>query len=395
MGYSYQYAFALGHAPELSKLEIEKVLRFRNVAFKELFYHPEVLALELNKKIPIPELQKQLGGTVKIAEITGAAGALDLPEKLSKLVVSEKENQNKRGIEGKWQFGFSVYGCSRVKEFSTIGLAIKKKLKQDSNSIRFIESSEKALSSVIVVKENLLTKGLDVIIIKTPEKYLLCKTLSAQDFAGYARRDYGRPSADAASGLLPPKLAQMMINISQLKSNEVLLDPFCGSGTVLQEALFLGFNNLMGSDISAKAIADAKNNLAWLKTKYALPSDKCQVFKADARRLSSKIPAISVDGIVSEPYLGEQKKSKINRQDLVNLEKLYCESFAEFKKILKPKGAIVFVLPVINGQTMEILGKIREMGFIQEKISQNPRGSLIYRRPSQKVFREIFIFRCR
>ena len=34
-----------------------------------------------------------------------------------------------------------------------------------------------------------------------------------QDFEQWGARDYGRPSRDAVRGMLPPKLARMMVNL--------------------------------------------------------------------------------------------------------------------------------------------------------------------------------------
>ena len=105
----------------------------------------------------------------------------------------------------------------------------------------------------------------------------------------------------------------------------------------------------------------------------------------------------------SEPYLGEPDKSKVlvlrssksgggKTQKFEDLEKLYLDSFQQFYQVLKPGGRVVIVLPIINGQKMEILGAIVEVGFTNDKLSDNERGSIIYGRAGQMVEREIFLF---
>ena len=42
-----------------------------------------------------------------------------------------------------------------------------------------------------------------------------------------------------------------------------ILDPFCGTGVVLQEALIMGFN-AYGTDLSEKMISFSDINLKWL-----------------------------------------------------------------------------------------------------------------------------------
>ncbi len=64
-----------------------------------------------------------------------------------------------------------------------------------------------------------------------------------------------------------------------------ILDPFCGSGTILQEAMLLGFKNIYGSDKDKRAIANSKENINWLKKEYKLSNsikyktNKCKKFK--------------------------------------------------------------------------------------------------------------------
>ena len=92
-----------------------------------------------------------------------------------------------------------------------------------------------------------------------------------QPFKDLSRLDFGRPARDDFSGMLPPKLAQIMINLAQVQNPEALIiDPFCGSGTILSEALLMGYKDLLGSDISPKAIADTYKNISWIKDLYKI-----------------------------------------------------------------------------------------------------------------------------
>ena len=90
------------------------------------------------------------------------------------------------------------------------------------------------------------------------QQFSLAQTEAVQPFEQFSARDFGRPGRDDLSGMLPPKLAIIMINLAQTPLNSILLDPFCGSGTILSEAVLLGYTNLIGTDISEKAIADSK-----------------------------------------------------------------------------------------------------------------------------------------
>jgi tRNA G10 N-methylase Trm11 len=275
-----------------------------------------------------------------------------------------------------------------------------------------VQSREPALSSVIVKTNKLLSsRGSEIVILKLKGDFLLGRTIAVQPFAEFSRRDYGRPARDSKSGMLPPKLARMMINLAQIKPEEVILDPFCGSGTILQESLILSYKNIIGSDISKRAIENAKKNLTWLLR----PKQDSQpaLINTDVRCLSRRFKPKSINAIITEPYLGpptiaseawgagppfkrREPASKIKRI-IRELELLYLDSFKQFKKVLKPRARIVIIFPVISCQKLEILKNIFTLGFLQDQKFINlynnaRRQSFLYSRAGQRVKREIFIF---
>jgi tRNA G10 N-methylase Trm11 len=232
------------------------------------------------------------------------------------------------------------------------------------------------------------------------------RTEAVQDFKNLSYRDFGRPDRDDQSGMIPPKLAQIMINLSGKNSeNSTLLDPFCGSGTVLMEAALIGFKNLIGSDISEKAISDTKNNLAWIGEKF--PNFKLsnfQLFEISATEISRKIKPNSVDAIVTEPYLGPQRGNPDPMKTKMELEKLYSAALREFKKILKSDGRVVMIFPVRaegtrpdlhfmspNLDGWQVINPLPEN--LQEKLHTTRRGTIVYGRPGQKVYREIVVLK--
>ena len=105
-----------------------------------------------------------------------------------------------------------------------------------------------------------LEKGGELVVfVRSDTTFDLGRTETVQDFKTYRLRDIGRPRRNAKRGMLPPKLARMMINIASPKHNDTILDPFCGSGTIIHEAFLLGYKNIIGSDISEKAVRDRQH----------------------------------------------------------------------------------------------------------------------------------------
>ena len=67
--------------------------------------------------------------------------------------------------------------------------------------------------------------------------------------------------------MLPPKLAQILINLcGHLPEGARILDPFCGTGVVLQEALLMGYN-VYGTDKDERMVRYTEKNLGWLARK--------------------------------------------------------------------------------------------------------------------------------
>lgn len=394
------YCFILGKNPQLSIAEISAVLTSLG-DFSVVTANSEAFFVELNFEIDSEKLIKKLGGTIKIARVV----------KELKPDFSPQEIVNLFEIgDSKIFFGFSFYNPGDdglgFKKFSkqnrNLGLKVKKIFKQDYNvSSRWVSSKESVLSSVIVAKNKLLTRGKELNIFYKQDKVIVAETLAVQDFARYSKLDYGRPGRDDESGMLPPKLAKIMLNLAKSQKDDVILDPFCGSGTVITQAGILGYKKVVGSDISDKAIEDTRTNLAWFKEQGLLAEFSPEIFQADVTQISDKLESNSVDKIVAEPYLGPAKFSNDQVDSIIKeLSLLYIKAFEEFSKILKSGGRVVLVFPAwrVSGKVkyLDILDKIEEMGFRQVKfdtdIKNESRSGLLYGRDSQRIVREIWVF---
>ena len=223
----------------------------------------------------------------------------------------------------------------------------------------------------------------------------------------YSERDFGRPNRDSNSGMLPPKLCKMMINISSFvqDKNIVILDPFCGSGTMIMEAILLKYKNIIATDFSERAIEDSIKNLDWFYEQYNIKSKKnVEIYKQDVKNISDKIDKNSIELIVTEPYLGPSNlnigdENRI-KKTVIELEKLYIESFKNFHKILKNGGEVTIVFPVfkvvVNNKVsfikIKISDEIEKIGFIKDdykKLNNDDFDELLYCREDQKVLREI------
>ncbi|MBU0879206.1 MAG: DNA methyltransferase [Patescibacteria group bacterium] len=389
-----KYFFVLGNNPTLSIAEITSVFSGS----------PEIISNQLfilnsQENIQALEVIKRLGGTIKIGIINSQADKRDYRKILKNILLIIK----KKEIIGKFKFGISCYDVKTIKE-KGLGLDIKRSLQEEGINCRWVTSSEATLSSVVVEQNNLTSKGIEIILIETNNKILIGQTLAVQPFKELSFRDYGRPARDDLSGMIPPKLAQIMINLANINPDKTILDPFCGSGTILTEAMLMGYKNLIGSDISEKAINATKININWIKNNYQLSITNYKLFNTSAMQISKYVQPKSIDAIITEPYLGPQRGKIEIKQVLEELNNLYSKALIEFDKILKSDGCIVMIWPIfclhqkqnhINPllNNFKIINPLPLELFNNKKIKLTDRNTIIYGRPNQIVWREIVVLK--
>ncbi len=398
-----RYFFVLGNNPTLSIAEISAVFSFSNAIISE---SGNVLIADFENEFDATRAIKRLGGTIKIGVVSNEIEfnkEKEILEKAKKLI---------KPIEGKYKFGISYYGKSKLYT-KRIAMEIKKYLREKKISCRWVTSKEKVLSSVVVEQNKLNSKGLELVLIDNKNKILIGKTLAVQPFKELSFRDYGRPARDDKSGMLPPKLAQIMINLANVRTQDfaspqdiILLDPFCGSGTVLTEAMLMGFKNLIGCDSSEKAVKDTKENIEWTVKNYELRITNYELFKCSVLDLLKKIQKNSVDVIVTEPYLGPQRGRIEIKKVIKELEELYSKALVEYRKVLKKDGRVVMIWPVFKDtrnktqDTKKInpkLGSFKIINSIPESlrgdryIKTTKRNTIVYGREGQRVWREIVV----
>ncbi|MEM7815671.1 MAG: hypothetical protein QXN71_00960 [Candidatus Aenigmatarchaeota archaeon] len=300
-------------------------------------------------------------------------------------------------------FGVSIYPDSRKnnKFFQHFAKAIKKNLRESGINSKFmpIPKNRSALTHVEVIK-----KGLEeAVICVTKKKIHLGKTISVHNPFEFQKRDIFRPEQRPIFSI-PPRLARIMINLTGLSEGK-LLDPFCGIGTILQEASLMGFD-VWGSDIDEECVMDTISNLTWLSRDYNIPLPDLQkkILKLDATKLSRVFEPKSIDAIVTEPYLGppleiqpdENKAESILR----GLKTLYEKSLREFSVLLKPKGRACMVFPRFEfGEHFAHLEAERMAAKVGLKpvnilAKHNIKGSFPYidKEKRHRTIREIWVF---
>lgn len=409
------YAFILGRKHLLSIAEILHVLDPKD-HIVDITHEAFIVDLHEELKKPQESLNR-LGGTIKIAKIFSE---LSLSQSDFASPISEHLHRLFSDRDTKLSYGLSMYSFSQGydRQIKNTLMKIKKSLKADGIKSRFINKNFKNVKNAAIAGEKLLEDGIDLNIINGTHNTYCAETVALQDFESYSHRDYDRPARDARLGMLPPKLAQIMINVAgftTLNSDidaKTLYDPFCGMGTVLTEGLLLKFN-VVGSDISPEVIEGASKNIDWHIQEFTHTNQSQllqPLFPKDATSLESKDFIQQPDCIVTESYLGPPQthvpEPKIMKKNFQHIQETLTRFFRNAHPLLKPNTPIVISFAAYRGKgtihTMEQLPEqIQNLGYkieplipkeIAARHNLKSEQSLLYDRPDQTVGRQIWKF---
>src|SRR3989344_4798771 len=199
-----QYLFVLGRNPDLSLLEILAYCKRKKIRYTMIDSNEEIAVFDMqgfDEHIAI----KELGGTVKIAR-------------------PQPELLNYKGTKNKVIYAVNYIKADPVQ----MDQKIKKLLAQDLD-YEFIAYRNTIYTTTAV---------------SNPKEYKL--------------RDATRPIYDPLK-VISIRMAKILINLSEAQRE--IFDPFCGTGTILQEALLMDYL-VWGVDKEAHA---ARKNLEWLE----------------------------------------------------------------------------------------------------------------------------------
>jgi 23S rRNA G2445 N2-methylase RlmL len=135
-----------------------------------------------------------------------------------------------------------------------------------------------------------------------------------------------------------PPLAACLARLAGRVENEVIWDPFCGSGLELAESALLGgVRRVYGTDLSGEALGIAQNNFRAAKG----PSVPAKFMRGDFRDIASgqELPVGTITLIITNPPLGK-------RVPVDDLRRLIEDLFRVAVAVLKPGGRLVLVNPL-------------------------------------------------
>lgn len=364
--------FITGKSPALSEEEL--VAQQQQFGYGSLSRVSEHCFEIKGGKLDIESLNR-LGGVTKVGKVFATSGD-DLVSTIAEYISSNNCSR--------YDFGVSLYDCEiNTREATEFGIKIKKEIKKIGKPVRaFIPNTGTALPSAVVSKQLLGKGGIEIVAVKIRGGWLLGETKWVHQFEDWSDREYGKSAVDKKRGMIPHKLARIMLNLSKLPLNKnvTVYDPFCGTGVILLEARELNCE-VLGSDLDPVAIEQSRLNLH-------IKSNDPTLWVSDARfTLIPKVNGRLV--IVTEPYLGpvwnfNPKYDEVNVA-IMELVRLYSDSLKNWRKQIPRGTEVVMIFPIIFGHSTynRIVDTLTILGY-----STNA-GPLLYERSDQKVRRNI------
>lgn len=426
------YIAILGRQPALGMAELEAVYGAPNTRW----FSDQAAIVETDTF-----LIDHLGGTQKAGQVVAELRG-DWRQVSMKIVQEYSQLWAKH--EGKITLGISAYGFSGTssRDIQKTGIVLKQKLKNSGVSLRLIPNPEPALNTATSHhnKLGLSPNKVELLVVRNRDgKVIVAESTGTQNITAYTRRDQNRPKRDAFVGMLPPKLAQIMINFAssslQVSSRSVdasaeylqpeakptpgldlvparshsaevstekanqntlrLLDPFCGTGVILQEAALLGYQ-VYGTDLADKMIDYTRTNLEWLTQTHHIDTH-VNLHQADARTAQWQQP---IDVVACESYLGQPFSAPPSPSKLTEVRGNCNQIISEFLKNigtqLAPNTPLCVAVPAWRSSDgsfahLPLINSLDQLGYMRHQFKNVKDSDLLYYRENQVVARELLV----
>jgi len=374
----FSYLVILGRQPEFGLAELESLLGSAAVS---PFGRQAAL---VSDSVDVA----RLGGAVKVGRVLyrGQPASLrELPLDVTALPMGGS----------KTPFALSAYGLkAEPQALKAAGLQLKKQLRE-RGPVRLVAPAKGLAVSAAELRHNrVIEDGFELLVVVAGNEMVVAQTTGVQDIDWYSQRDYGRPGRSAKVGMLPPKLAQVLVNTT---SAPVVVDPFCGTGVVLMEALLQG-REVHGSDLAGEMVAATLTNLEWLDDRPETPTPlpRWVIKQADAREV--RLPEGCA--VVSEGYLGPNLSQSPTAGRLETIKSdilaLYKQSLMSWAVQLPSGAEVTLCVPAWrmgkNWSEVGLVDELSRLGYTFKRFS-HVRTPLLYAREGQIVGRQVLFLR--
>jgi tRNA G10 N-methylase Trm11 len=407
-----QSLLVLGRQPSLGLAELESLYgkdKLEVIADKAVIVDVDPCLMAFDR----------LGGSIKFCKVLTKLETTDWKQ-VEKFLLKVSPDHSQQMPEGKMRLGISAIGFQLdLNQMHNTGLSLKKAIKKTGRNVRFVPNKTLELSSAQVLHNQLTGQtGWELVLIKVANQTVIAQTVKVQDIVAYTKRDRDRPKRDARVGMLPPKLAQIIINLAtgkipedKLESicdipagepiplpylNKTILDPFCGTGVLIQEAMLMGYG-VYGTDLEPRMVDYTTENASWLTIHFPASDKNSHFESADA---TSSHWQNRFDFVASEVYLGRPFTSM---PDAEVLSRTVGECNLILKKFLKnihsqiqPGSRLCLAVPAWQIKPnqlkrLPLIDQIEDLGYKLVSFEHAGDDHLSYYRQDQIVARQLLV----
>lgn len=337
-----KYLFILGRNPELSIAELEAFFRKNGWNFQQIQTIENGLLIESSEDLE-GGIIKKLGGIVSFGKILAEGNSDEIFLRLKKTELHNTKSN---------KLNYVIYNF-KSKIFPEIEDYLKQRFKSEK-----LKATEKKLTGNIKMQSGDSTGKVssslideEYFIFSEKDKAYFGKILESSNYKEIEKRDMEKPIRRNELAI-SPRLAKILVNLSEVPHDGTLLDPFCGIGIILEEALLQG-TKVIGIDKDGNALENAKKNLEWFgfnKDYRLINEDSSKV------KISEKI-----SGIATEPDFGKLLKSPPSEVEAAAIirkfENLISRVLNNLKKnLVNGKSRIAFTAPLILTKNKKRVG---------------------------------------
>ena len=363
----------------------------------------------------------RLGGSLKFCKVLTELDTTNW-NKITKFLIDVSPGHSERMPEGKMNLGISAIGLNvSPAKIESTSLSLKKAIRKTGRPVRVVPNKETEISTPQVIHNDLCSdRGWEIYLIANGNKTIVAQTVKVQDIESYTKRDRERPKRDSKVGMLPPKLAQTLINLAAGKIpeeslqnicdipagqpipkpilNRTILDPFCGTGVVLQEAILMGYS-VYGSDIDQRMIDYTIQNINnWLRGWHEYQTET-SIEVGDATNIIWD-NLERIDFVASETYLGRPFTSKpdaeILAQTISECNTIIKKFLQNIYKQIESGTRLCLAVPawqisLSKFKHLPLIDSLSDIGYNRIKFEHAKYEDLVYARADQIVGRELLV----
>jgi tRNA G10 N-methylase Trm11 len=243
-------------------------------------------------------------------------------------------------------FSVSAYGIVSDDYEEFVQLLLSAFRSGGFKKIHLIRSDEQELRADQVAARN----SLDIVVFPHHGHFSLGLTSFVTDSTPLRNRGKEKPVPRSEISM-SPRLAKVLVNLSGVGPGQTLLDPFCGSGTILGEGLLKSLH-CIGIDSWRRTIDEARQNLQWISSGRPDRS-QFRLIVGDARDTRGLLgDKAMVDGVATEPILLPKLRGQPNfdvmKEAIAGAGDVYADALDSVVRVVRPGGRIVVTVPVVQ-----------------------------------------------